>query len=142
MNVYPPLQVCKFLDKDELYKELKCDLMVAKEQRLKLDDRIASRIEHHYKGKKIFQNPRNRLAPCNSEIIDDCYKDTKKDFWDLSDIEQLERFDIFLKKLRLLNITKVKESDKEIVGIKRAIQTRINEVAEILEKKIRGVSDD
>ena len=133
MNVYPPLQVCQFLDKDELYKELKCDLMVAKEQRLKLDDRIASRIEHHYKGKKIFQNPRNRLAPCNSEIIDDCYKDTKKDFWDLSDIEQLERFDIFLAKLKSLNKTKVKESDEEIDAISSAIQERIIEVAEILE---------
>ena len=135
MNVYPPNQVLRFLNKDSKYLNKSFDLMTkekVKERKIESFNWCNDSLLTDWNALKSGE----RLMGINGDIANDLYNNPQngeKDFFRFNNEEQIEIFEKYIEKSKSLHKDEMIKIDTELDDMRDLIQYRIIEVSEMFE---------
>ena len=135
MNVYPPNQVLRFLNKDSKYLNKSYDLMTKEKNKEIKVQRFSSSLNYLLTDWNALKSG-ERLTGINGEISCDLYNNPQngeKDFFLFNHEEQIEIFEKYIEKFKSLHKDEMIEIDTELDDMRDLIQYRIIEVSEMFE---------
>ena len=136
MNVYPPNQVLRFLNKDSKYLNKSFDLMNEERDKERKVERFSSSLNYLLTDWNALKSG-ERLMSINGEIANDLYNNPQngqKDFFRFNNEEQIEIFEKYIEKSKSLHKDEMIEIDTELDDMRDLIQYRIIEVSEMFDR--------
>jgi hypothetical protein len=136
MNVYPPNQVLRFLNKDSKYLNKSFDLMNKERDKERKVERFSSSLNYLLTDWNALKSG-ERLMSINGEIANDLYNNPQngqKDFFRFNNEEQIEIFEKYIEKSKSLHKDEMIEIDTELDDMRDLIQYRIIEVSEMFDR--------
>ena len=136
MNVYPPNQVLRFLNKDSKYLNKSFDLMNKEREKERKVERFSSSLNYLLTDWNALKSG-ERLMSINGEIANDLYNNPQngqKDFFRFNNEEQIEIFEKYIEKSKSLHKDEMIEIDTELDDMRDLIQYRIIEVSEMFDR--------
>ena len=136
MNVYPPNQVLRFLNKDSKYLNKSFDLMTKEKDKERKVERFSSSLNYLLTDWNALKSG-ERLMSINGEIANDLYNNPQngqKDFFRFNNEEQIEIFEKYIEKSKSLHKDEMIEIDTELDDMRDLIQYRIIEVSEMFDR--------
>jgi hypothetical protein len=136
MNVYPPNQVLRFLNKDSKYLNKSFDLMNKEREKERKVQRFSSSLNYLLTDWNTLKSG-ERLMGINGHIANDLYNNPQngqKDFFRFNNEEQIEIFEKYIEKFKSLHKYEMLELDTELDDMRDLIQYRIIEVSEMFDR--------
>jgi hypothetical protein len=136
MNVYPPKQVLRFLNKDSKYLNKSFDLMNKEREKERKVERYSSSLKYLLSDWNALKSG-ERLMSINGEVASDLFNNPQngqKDFFSFNNEEQIEIFAKYIKKSESLHKDEMLELDTELDDMRDLIQYRIVEISAMFDR--------
>ena len=136
MNVYPPNQVLRFLNKDSKYLNKSFDLMTKEKDKERKVGRFSTSLNYLLIDLNELKSG-ERLMGINGDIANDLYNNPQngeKDFFRFNNEEQIEIFEKYIEKSKSLHKDEMIKIDTELDDMRDLIQYRIIEVSEMFDR--------
>lgn len=136
MNVYPPNQVLRFLNKDSKYLNKSFDLMTKEKDKERKVGRFSTSLNYLLIDLNELKSGERPMS-VNGLISNDLFNNPhngQTDFFRFNNEEQIEIFEKYIEKSKSLHKDEMIEIDTELDDMRDLIQYRIIEVSEMFDR--------
>tara|TARA_R110001592_G_scaffold117246_1_gene319126 strand:- start:1038 stop:1472 length:435 start_codon:yes stop_codon:yes gene_type:complete len=136
MNVYPPNQVLRFLNKDSKYLNKSFDLMTKEKDKERKVGRFSTSLNYLLIDLNELKSGERPMS-VNGLISNDLFNNPhngQTDFFRFNNEEQIEIFEKYIEKSKSLHKDEMLELDIELDDMRDLIQYRIIEVSEMFDR--------
>ena len=136
MNIYPPKQVLRFLNKDSKYLNKSFDLMTKEKDKERKVGRFSTSLNYLLIDLNELKSGERPMS-VNGLISNDLFNNPhngQTDFFRFNNEEQIEIFEKYIEKSKSLHKDEMLELDIELDDMRDLIQYRIIEVSEMFDR--------